>query len=66
VLSASPAKLKELAAQAVALGLSHVTFFEPDLGGTLTACALTGSAQPLLSSLPLALRDRPTLSALTG
>lgn len=32
-------------------------FREPDLGGALTAAAFTGEAQPLVSSLPLALRQ---------
>lgn len=31
-------------------------FSEPDLGGQLTAIAVEGSAGPLLSTLPLALR----------
>jgi hypothetical protein len=56
VLSASKGKLKELVAQAVALGLSFQDFREPDLGNELTACAFSGSARPLLACLPLALR----------
>lgn len=56
VLAASAAQLHELAAQAAALGLSHVAFHEPDLGGELTACAFSGTIRPLVSSLPLALR----------
>lgn len=59
VLSASHAKLRELEAQAPALGLPHIAFHEPDLGGELTACAFTSKARPLVSSLPLALRNRP-------
>jgi hypothetical protein len=66
VLSASPARLTQLAAQAAALSLSHCAFFEPDLGNSLTALALSGSARPLVSTLPLALRDSPQLSVLTG
>jgi hypothetical protein len=64
-LHASHARLRELEAQAVALGLSHQSFREPDLGGELTALALTTSARPLVSDLPLALRDRKKLSPLT-
>ncbi len=65
VLHASHTRLRELTAQACALGLSHQPFHEPDLGNELTACAFSGSARPLLSSLPLALRDSPHLSDLT-
>ena len=32
-------------------------FYEPDLGDTLTAFAVTDHAQKILSSLPLALRE---------
>lgn len=64
-LNASPARLRELEAQAVALGLSHESFREPDLGNELTALALTDRARALVSDLPLALRDRKRLSDLT-
>lgn len=45
---------------------SCAAFSEPDLGWQLTAIALSGPKVPeLVSSLPLALRDRPKLSDLT-
>jgi len=43
VLTASPDALRELEAQVCALTLSHESFREPDLGGELTALALSGS-----------------------
>lgn len=70
VLTASPARLVELEAQVCALCLSHESFREPDLGGELTAMALSGSAKLLVNDLPLAPRrarraDSPELSTLT-
>lgn len=55
-LGASGAELAALEDAASKLNLSHVTFREPDLGGELTAIALSGSARSLVSQLPLALR----------
>lgn len=64
VLSASHAELERLVAAAE--GVSAVTpFFEPDLGGQLTAAAFSGNARKLLSTFPLALRPRPVDEILT-
>lgn len=65
VLSSGFKQLCELEARVIDT-ISHESFREPDLGGELTALALPGSASSLVSSLPLALRDRQRLSVLTG
>jgi hypothetical protein len=67
VLSASPERLLALAHAAALEEWSHVTFHEPDIGGELTAIALPGTPEVMviLRHLPLALRDRQKLSALT-
>lgn len=43
---------------AVAAGLQLTRFYEPDLGGALTAVALEPAAHRLVSHLPLALEQR--------
>lgn len=50
------AALVALAAAIAAKGLPVVCFHEPDLNDALTAVAVSSEAQPLLASLPLALR----------
>lgn len=56
VLHASAERLRQLVEEAAKRGLSYQDFHEPDLGGELTACAFTGAARSLVSSLPLAMR----------
>jgi hypothetical protein len=51
--------LSWLADDARAAGLQAVAFYEPDLGGCLTAVALEPAAYRLVSHLPLALVPRP-------
>ncbi|HZM84207.1 MAG TPA: peptidyl-tRNA hydrolase [Candidatus Limnocylindrales bacterium] len=47
-----------LCRDAVAAGLRHARFREPDLGGVLTAAAFEPAAKPLLKHLPTALTRR--------
>ena len=47
-----------LCQDAIAAGLRHTRFHEPDLGGALTAAAFEPAAKPLLKHLPTALRRR--------
>ncbi len=57
VLHASREKICALAKAAMGRGLAHILFEEPDLGGEATAVALEGDGRPLVSSLPLAMRQ---------
>lgn len=52
------AALVALAARAAARGVATATFREPDYGDALTGVALGPGASRLVSSLPLALRQR--------
>ena len=47
-----------LCRDAIAAGLRHARFHEPDLGGALTAAAFEPAAKPLLKHLPTALTRR--------
>jgi hypothetical protein len=60
VLGATRAQLETLVQRVAERGDCHQAFYEPDLGGELTACALDGSVRKLVSSLPKALRREPT------
>ena len=57
VLSASKAKLEELMALGGERKYPCTGFYEPDLGGELTACAFGAEAKKILSSLPLLFRN---------
>ena len=66
--AASLAELVELVDRADGV-CAVVPFYEPDLGGEMTAAAFGLGARRILSSSPLALRgptDSPRLSDLTG
>lgn len=58
--SESEAELRELAERLSPLPTTR--FFEPDLQGELTAIAFPGEGARAVSSLPLALRARATLT----
>lgn len=62
VLGATKAQLEVLVQRALERGDTHQAFYEPDLQGELTACALDGSARKITSSLPKALRTGRELS----
>jgi peptidyl-tRNA hydrolase len=53
-------ELAALLEQARGRGLPTAPFYEPDLGGELTAIALAGAGAALVASLPLALRYKPS------
>jgi hypothetical protein len=57
------AALGELASTLTRQRHALACFHEPDVDGSLTAIAVAGTARRALSSLPLALRPRPTARA---
>lgn len=56
----SEERLLALVARAEATGTPYAAFREPDLGNALTALSIGPSGHRLVSSLPLALRTKPT------
>lgn len=60
---ADEAALEALMRYAVEAGVPVASFHEPDLEGELTACAFDEGIARKVSSLPLALRERPAKAA---